>query len=324
MKKLLQKLRRRSQTDGKKYTTLDSGQESNQKWNSSIEPDVSSNSVTKPAKLSGISSINYEDTVKSHALADSRTKQNTKVEERSVYGEAEQQGIEKVLETRTISSSINDAETSQHASSSAIVPENVSPFTETTQPIISRELSRLVESVAYSRNTNELIDTIQVQFTPPCSTCYALDARKIPTGTKHDDWAQIEYNVSAEMPSRKLSLGHAQLLDSSALGCIYCVMICKSLSDMRPGWETQSSFIELFLAPNLPIVVRWIRGSTSTMGPLWEESLGANIQWSIELKTATTPGNIEPDIEFEIYRPEVLDQMSISGTSLPWPVILMN
>jgi hypothetical protein len=97
---------------------------------------------------------------------------------------------------------------------------------------------------------------------------------------------------------------------------MYCIVVCQSLSAIRPGWETEDSFIELFLAPNLPVVVRWSNGSTSATKPLWEQSLGGYVEYEIKVKVAKTPGYIEPDIEFEIYRPELPQQMSINGSSL--------
>jgi hypothetical protein len=91
---------------------------------------------------------------------------------------------------------------------------------------------------------------------------------------------------------------------------------------MRPGWEKEDSFIKLYLALNLPVVVRWINGSTVTMDPIWEESLGAHIEYKIEVKTAKIPGYIEPDVEFEIYRPEVPQPMSSKSECLDFSVIL--
>lgn len=157
---------------------------------------------------------------------------------------------------------------------------------------------------------------VQVSFTSNCSTCCYLNVGNTPTDGRDNDWARREYKVAAGMPGRKLSIKHTQLLASSASGCIFCFVVCKSLSAIRPGWETEKSFIELFLAPSLPVVVRWINGGTSTMKPLWEETLGDYVEYEIKVKVAKTSDYIEPDIEFEIYRPELPQQLNSTGTSL--------
>lgn len=113
-----------------------------------------------------------------------------------------------------------------------------------------------------------------------CLTCYLLDARKAPKETD-DGWTALEYNVPASTHSRMLSIKHTQLLASSASECIYCIVVCQSLSQVRPRWKTEKSIVVVFLAPNLPVAVRWIKGSGFDTKPVWEDVAGGYVKHNI-------------------------------------------
>lgn len=222
-----------------------------------------------------------------------------------------------------IGNSSSFAATSQHEPSNLPTSENALLATDTPQPNISPGPPTVDKSAAYSKDTNELEGTIQVKLASNCSTCFSLDARKAPPDREHN-WARREYNFAVGIPSRKLSIKHTQLLASSASGCIYCILVCTSLSAIRPGWENKNSFIELFLALGFPVVVRWINGSTFTMNPVRDESLGGYIRHSMELRLAETPGIIEPDVELEIFRPEAPQEMIISSPFYFCPLVCIH
>ncbi|KAF3051160.1 hypothetical protein E8E11_010484 [Didymella keratinophila] len=69
------------------------------------------------------------------------------------------------------------------------------------------------------------------------------------------------------------------------------------------------AFIEVFLCVGLPVIVRWIRGTTYSTGPVWEEAYERRAVYEIRSKIENTQGlgDIDANVEFEIYRPNIAD-----------------
>jgi hypothetical protein len=325
MKKLLRKLRHRSQGDTGVSAAVGTGDKARKDHVPSIEREGTSGAATRPEGSIDATGAKRKDVSGSAGRIDLMPTQNAGVQKPVVDPSKEQQADRQVGGSRSGLTPGNAAVASQDTPSNLLAPKKVLPPTEIAQtavtptiaPAVTPVLRALVESVANSRNVDELVDTIRAQLTPRCSNCYSLDARKIPPDAVENDWLTREYNVAAGTPSRKFSIKHTQLLASSASGCVYCILICKSLSEIRPGWETEESFFEVFVSPNLPVVVRWINGTTITTTPEWEESVGGYIQHEIQLRFAKPSGYIEPHIEFEIYRPELPQWISMDSSLFP-------
>ena len=113
-----------------------------------------------------------------------------------------------------------------------------------------------------------------------------------------------EYNIPAGHVTRELFIKNTELEASARRGCVFCRVVAETLGSFRDTWKTQESFINLHLATDLPVVVRWQKGTRSTTGPVWENALEAvyNYDFNIHIPDYSKP--MEPDLEFEIYRPD--------------------
>jgi hypothetical protein len=190
----------------------------------------------------------------------------------------------------------------QQSPSTVSPPESTfSALERAVQYGVTPKLLAIIESAAECRNTDDVIDMIQTQLTPCCSACCSFGLRETPV----DNWASREYNVEPGWPSGKLLIRSTQLLLSTAAGCVYCTMICKALNTLRPRWNIEDSFVELLVSPGLPVIVQWVNGKLIQVG-----NLTATIRYSDEA------GNIEEDVEFEIYRPERSRPADIHGMFL--------
>ena len=222
--------------------------------------------------------------------------QTSQGQEDLIYRSEEQHGFVKDGEPCSFR---NFGNGTQHSPYNLPAPESTfSALERAAQYGVTPKLLAVVESVADCRNADEVIDMIQTQLTPCCSACRSFGLRETPA----DNWASREYNVEPGWPGGKLSIRRTQLLVSSAAGCVYCTMICKALSTLRPGWDIEDSFVELSVSPGLPVIVQWVNGKLIQAG-----NLTATIKYSDEA------GNIEDDVEFEIYRPEQSQPADIHG-----------
>lgn len=116
------------------------------------------------------------------------------------------------------------------------------------------------------------LDTIEprrVRLTSRCPISYSLEARKAPADSR-SGWARPEFAADQYTRSAQLFNTNERLLSSYASDCIHCILICKALCAFRPGWEPEKSRTEIFLSPDLPVVVRWIRGGS----PSWRSQHG--------------------------------------------------
>lgn len=150
-----------------------------------------------------------------------------------------------------------------------------------------------------------------------CGVCCNLDPRQTPPDPT-TSWATKEFNIPPEAPSGKITIQKSEhLLESAKLGCFYCGVVQAVLGKFHPGWEKEESFISIFVALGLPVVVRLQFGQLATstleredmnkLGMVLPE--GETMAFSMEM---TFPD--KGVLEVEIYRPRLtLDQMSRGG-----------
>jgi hypothetical protein len=173
-----------------------------------------------------------------------------------------------------------------------------------------------------------------VQFTPPelCPVCFNLDPFQVPPEHNRDrrdrSWAKFEFKVPDDTPVVQIQIDKgADLVESSQGGCLTCNMVATALSGVAPGWEEKAAFIEVFLAPGLPLVVRLVVGATvsMTVGP--EEartygvvlSEGQALTFDIVVRRKDEEWGTD-EVEVEVYRPSVVQgEATVGGECFgPW------
>ena len=167
-----------------------------------------------------------------------------------------------------------------------------------------------------------------LEILPPgeiCPVCCNFDPTVAPKdgdGTEdRPDWARQEYQIPPGTPAGKISIDQSEkLLEASKGGCLYCCMIQTALRVAHPGWEAEKSFIQVFLAEGLPVVVRLEFGSTSrvTLGREAMLELGVELADGRTMDFIITVGDPEkPLVDIEIYRPRLPpEQVTPGGTYL--------
>jgi hypothetical protein len=156
-----------------------------------------------------------------------------------------------------------------------------------------------------------------------CGVCCNLDPRQAPREPDPTtSWATEEFNIPPETPSGKITIQKSEhLLESAKLGCFYCSVVQNVLGQFHPGWEKEESFIYIYVALGLPVVVRLQFGQLATstleregiseMGIVLPE--GETMAQSMEIIFAD-----KGVLEVEIYRPRLTpDQMSRGGKFHP-------
>ena len=183
------------------------------------------------------------------------------------------------------------------------------------------ELSTILSAPASSTNVESLRNLIQISPPPLCPVCCNFDPYKAPpdgdSNEHQPSWARTEYKIPAGTPVGKITVEKSEELVAAAQnGCLYCCMVRIALGAVHAGWETEKSFIDIYLAPNLPVVVRLTFGSTSTMTLGREAMLGLGIdlpegQNMNFIVTIEDPE--KPPIYVEIYRPIMDSEETTAG-----------
>jgi len=196
---------------------------------------------------------------------------------------------------------------------------NTLPVTDSS-PLdeIGRQLTQPASS-----STESTRYRIAIELLPLCPVCYNLNPyRAPPDGSwSRTPWAKQEYNIPDETPVGKVKIEKSEQLLEAAKGCVYCAMVAQALTLVHPGWETDKSFIHIFLAAGLPVVVRLEFGTTSTLTDLGKAPWlaagivlpeGEDMNFMISVHDPS-----KPPIEVEIYRPVIPDnnQLIVGGTS---------
>lgn len=196
--------------------------------------------------------------------------------------------------------------------------------TSTVAPTF-QELMNLMASPASSMSAEEARDLVHLQAPGPCPVCCNLDPYRAPpdidTSETHRSWARAEYNIPAGTPVGKITVQKSEdLVESSQRGCLYCTMIRSALGAANPEWETERSYMYIYLASGLPVIVRLAFGGTSTVRMGREEMLSS---FGVELPEGqamnfviTVEDASKRPIDFEIYRSDLSpSETTVGGTS---------
>ncbi|KFZ15930.1 hypothetical protein V502_05322 [Pseudogymnoascus sp. VKM F-4520 (FW-2644)] len=187
------------------------------------------------------------------------------------------------------------------------------------------QLRELLTSPATTVSVSKAQDLMQIQ--PPskvCTVCLNFDpclASKKGNTDQHKPWAETEYRIPSGTPVGKITIEKSKyLLDAVKGGCFYCSMVQSSLGAVCPEWETEGSYIHIFLAPNLPVVVRLEFGVISSL-PIDREAAAALFRVELpqdrDLNFVITVGSdsdaSKSAIDVEIYRPRLAPDQSTVG-----------
>ncbi|KAI8724347.1 HET domain-containing protein [Fusarium sp. LHS14.1] len=174
-----------------------------------------------------------------------------------------------------------------------------------------QELMKIMASPASSMSAEEARSMVQLQSPGPCQICYNLDPYRAPpevaNGETHRSWARTEYNIPAETPVSKITVEKSEdLVESAQRGCLYCTMIRAALGTANPTWETEKSYIYIYLASGLPVIVHLAFGVTSTVRMDREATLrsfGVDLPEGQTMNFVITVDDFsKPPIDVEIYR----------------------
>jgi len=177
----------------------------------------------------------------------------------------------------------------------------------------------VMASPASSMPAEEARNLIQIEQQGFCPVCCNLDPYQAPPDTDRYSYPRTEYNIPAGTPVGKITIENSEhLLESLRRGCLYCGMVRTSLSGVHPGWEAEKSFIHLYLAPGLPVIVHLQFGATGSVAMGREEAmreLGVDLPEGQRMNlTYTLSEASKPPIDIEIYRPVLgLDETTVGG-----------
>ncbi|KAK4038553.1 heterokaryon incompatibility protein-domain-containing protein [Parachaetomium inaequale] len=186
--------------------------------------------------------------------------------------------------------------------------------TNTSVPLRVEQLAAIMASPASSMPAEAAQNLVRINQTVVCPVCRNLDPHQIVldngASVSRQSWADREYNMAAGVPAGRITVENSKtLLDSAQRGCLYCIAVQSALGAVHPGWETEPhSFLHIFLARGLPVVVRLKFGSTFNRamgGPGTIRDLGLELPegelMGFNIEVSTTPD--KPAIDVEIFRP---------------------
>lgn len=204
-------------------------------------------------------------------------------------------------------------------------PVTSATFSLSAKGVHPTDLSVLLSSPALNTPTlDALRNAIQIQPPPLCQVCRNLDASRAPSDRvgQSKSWIRWEYNIPQGTPVGKVTVSKPDtLLASAQRGCHFCHMVRCALDVADPSWHAKESFIYLFLAWGLPVVVRLHFGTTMAQDLSRDEATSALGMVVPEGQTINLSLDIveeypSPPIEVEIYRPLLnASQMTAGGTS---------
>jgi len=98
---------------------------------------------------------------------------------------------------------------------------------------------------------------------PVCQICHHLNPDFVESNDiLHASWARREFKNSSNIRSCSFDISNTKyLVDSAKLGCRYCDLLCTALTTIYPNWESKESFIDVYLAWDLPIVFKFQHGT---------------------------------------------------------------
>ena len=191
------------------------------------------------------------------------------------------------------------------------------------------QIRSLLASPATTPSVSKAQDLIQIL--PPsrvCTVCFNFDpylASQRGDSDQHKPWAETEFRIPAGTPVGKITIKSSKnLIDAVKGGCFYCSIVQSALGAVCPEWEKEGSYIHIFLALNLPVVVRLVFGVISSL-PIGREAvedlfrveLPADHDLNFVITVGSASDTSKSDVDVEIYRPRLgLDQSTVGGTSL--------
>lgn len=116
---------------------------------------------------------------------------------------------------------------------------------------------------------------------PICQICHHLNPEFMDCDQNaHDNgpWAVLEFKntENARSCTHKIDNGQMITLTATSTHCLTCSLICTALSWERPGWESEQSIIEMYLAWGLPITLT-LRYGTINRGPIASGAAALNL-----------------------------------------------
>lgn len=166
-----------------------------------------------------------------------------------------------------------------------------------------------------------------IQILPPnevCPMCCNFDPKEAQqdrhSNPHHPLWATRDYNIPTGTPAGMKRIEKPEyLLDAAKGGCLYCGMVQSALEAIHPGWTNEKTFIHIYLAHGLPVVVRLEFGGTftATLGREMALAIGAELREGHDLALSVRlRDHSKPAVDVEIYRPRLPpDQLTLGGMS---------
>lgn len=157
-----------------------------------------------------------------------------------------------------------------------------------------------------------------------CPLCYNMDpCQALSANSSHrSSWAEEEYQVPDGTPAAKVTIKESKkLLQSARKDCIYCAMIVNALEAVHSGWEAENTFVQIYLAADVPVIVRLSFGSITRIPIDPDRAYG--LGWYLPegynaTMTAQFMAHGKEAVDVEIYRPVIpADQRTIGGSFAP-------
>lgn len=171
-------------------------------------------------------------------------------------------------------------------------------------------------------------DFITIVPSTPCGVCHNLDLSKLQSeytypGPEAQTWAESAFKISPETPATIIRTNSKALFTSGISGCPTCIMMVGALNGLAPGWEKRDSHIDVFLAMNLPLIVRLhpgqaamrIRMERDSVASVFAKQLPEGIGMDLDVTVQEVdPCGPEPEkLDIEIYRTESPPERRIVG-----------
>lgn len=181
--------------------------------------------------------------------------------------------------------------------------------------IVPPELFNVILARPVAGLTKDPRGIAKVELRRLCPICYNFDPLKAPPDPS---WARAEFKIPQGTPTAKISIEKSeQLLEAAKNGCLYCAMVVNALGTARPGWETEDTFIRIFLAANLPVFVHLGFGGITSIPIDQEQALRIGVDLPDGQTMAYTVEFVahgKEAIDVEIYRPVIPEsQLTIGG-----------
>jgi hypothetical protein len=104
-----------------------------------------------------------------------------------------------------------------------------------------------------------------------CQVCHHLNPDFVQCNKYNKfsgSWAMREFKDAGKIRSCSFDIPNSKdLVGSAGKGCRYCGLVCTALTKMFPGWESKESFMDVYLAWGLPIILKFNYGTRQKSMP---------------------------------------------------------